>query len=64
MKFSLNLFFAIATIMSGVSATCVDSYPGSSTYNNGDCRKGLGLDHKCASSTTAYFRCCSNANCT
>ncbi|TDZ14310.1 hypothetical protein Cob_v012792 [Colletotrichum orbiculare MAFF 240422] len=68
MKFSVNMFLAIAAIVSGVSASCVDSSPGSFSFDptTSTCKKGVGFDHECKDTkkATAYFLCCSNANCT
>ncbi|KAF6812304.1 hypothetical protein CPLU01_14916 [Colletotrichum plurivorum] len=59
------LWLLVANVLfSGVSATCLNSGPGSSTFDGvGGCKQGNGFDHKCPDGT-AFFACCSNSNCT
>ncbi|KAF6798119.1 hypothetical protein CMUS01_15752 [Colletotrichum musicola] len=64
MKAATLWFFLASALVSGVSASCRTSGPGTPTFDGGSgCKKGMGFDHRCPDGT-AFFMCCSNANCT
>ncbi|KAL0936948.1 uncharacterized protein CTRU02_209164 [Colletotrichum truncatum] len=63
MYFSVK-FLAVAIALSCiVNAECRNSSPGSPTFGGASCRQGIGFDHTC-DDKSAFFKCCSNSNCT